>query len=299
MESLREERRTGIDHLRVVTELLQRVRNAHPTDGLFEAADLQWWWRMPRSTDVLEQLVWFDREDRPAAAAVVTDWKDRVAVDPIVMPGSPPDVLVHVVERGLAHAEAAGIRDIGLEVGRDDEVLRDALEGRGFVIEDDGVVESWLAADDRPAISTLRGDDTPTNRLATRRAHPERPHHMVSAVRNHPDPEPRLRETSLYRPELDLVVHDRWGDVAAYGLFWHDPVTHTGLVEPMRTEDAHRRRGLARHVLTTGVDLLARAGAQRIKICYEPGNTAARDLYLGVGFVPHRRTDLFARRSSL
>ena len=47
------------------------------------------------------------------------------------------------------------------------------------------------------------------------------------------------------------------GGVAAYGLFWFDPATATGLVEPMRTEDDHQRRGLARHVLTAGVDLLA------------------------------------------
>ena len=38
-------------YLAAVTELLQRIRGAHPTKGLFEAADLQWWWRAPRSTD--------------------------------------------------------------------------------------------------------------------------------------------------------------------------------------------------------------------------------------------------------
>jgi ribosomal protein S18 acetylase RimI-like enzyme len=281
----------GLDCLQAVTELLQRVRSAHPTAGLYEAADLQWWWRLPRSTDVLEQLIWFDDEGRPAAASVATAWNDRVAVDPIVMPGSRPDWVVHVVERGLAHAEASGIRDIGLEVGRDDEVLRGVLEGHGFAIEDDGVVEAWLTTHDRPAVSRLHADD----RLSTRQATSHRPHHMISEARNHPDPEPRLRQTSLYRPDLDLVVHDRDGNVAAYGLFWYDPVTDTGLVEPMRTEDAHRRRGLARHVLTTGIDLLARAGARRVKICFEPDNAAARDLYLGVGFVPHRQTDLYAR----
>jgi len=37
--------------LEAVTALLQRVRSAHPTAGLYEAADLQWWWRTPRSTD--------------------------------------------------------------------------------------------------------------------------------------------------------------------------------------------------------------------------------------------------------
>lgn len=95
-----------------------------------------------------------------------------------------------------------------------------------------------------------------------------------------------------HRAYLDLVVRDPNGNVAAYGLFWHDPTTATGLVEPMRTEDDHQRRGLARHVLTAGVDLLARAGAERIKICYQPDNPASGHLYRSAGFEPDRHTDL-------
>ena len=43
----------------------------------------------------------------------------------------------------------------------------------------------------------------------------QRPHHMINLKRNHPDVESRLRQTSLYRPDLDLVVHDRRDEVAA------------------------------------------------------------------------------------
>ena len=91
-----------------------------------------------------------------------------------------------------------------------------------------------------------------------------------------------------------LDDHDR---VAAYGLFWFDPVTATGLVEPMRTEDGHQRRGLARHVLTAGIELLVEAGAARVKICYEPDNQAAGQLYLSVGFEPAKQTVVLARRA--
>ena len=121
---------------------------------------------------------------------------------------------------------------------------------------------------------------------------------MINLERDRPDPEPRLRQTSLYRPDLDLVVHDRHGEIAAYGLFWCDPETATGLVEPMRTDDDHQRRGLARHVLTTGLARLAAAGAQRIKICYEPDNPASTNLYLSVGFQPDRQTDVFVGRTT-
>ena len=94
------------------------------------------------------------------------------------------------------------------------------------------------------------------------------------------------------------MVHDSRDRVAAYGLFWYDPETATGLVEPMRTEDDHQRRGLARHILTAGIDLLAEAGVERIKICYEPDNPASKGLYLSVGFEPDRQTVVFSRRAS-
>ena len=93
-------------------------------------------------------------------------------------------------------------------------------------------------------------------------------------------------------------MHDGDDSVAAYGLFWYDPETATGLVEPMRTEDDHQRRGLARHILTTGIDLLADAGAERVKICFEPDNPASKGLYLSVGFEPDRQTVIFSGRTS-
>jgi GNAT superfamily N-acetyltransferase len=294
VQALREEHRVGLDYLEAVTALLQRVRSAHPTKGLYEAADLQWWWRTPRSTDSVAQLFWFDHLGRPAAAVIATDWANRMALDPIVMPDAPPDWVAHVMERGLAHARDSGFDAVGLEVDPADDVLRDVLVGHGFAIEEDGLVETWLAVDARPAISPLHED----YRLSTRVDTVRRPHHMINAKRNHPDVEARLRQTSLYRADLDLVVHDRRDGVAAYGLFWFDPDTATGLVEPMRAEDDHQRRGLARHVLTTGLERLAEAGAERIKICYEPDNPAARDLYLSVGFEPVRQTVVFSGRLS-
>jgi RimJ/RimL family protein N-acetyltransferase len=288
-----EQHRVGIDYLEAATALLQRVRNAHPTAGLYEAADLQWWWRTPRSTDSLPQLFWFDHLGRPEAAVIATDWGDRVAVDPILMPDSSPDWVAHVMDRGLAHIAESGFAAVGLEVDPADVALHDVLVDRGFVIEEDGLVEAWLAADDRPEISPLH----PDYRLSTRLETMHRPHHMTNSHRNHPDVEPRLRQTSLYRPDLDLVIHDNADDVAAYGLFWFDPETATGLVEPMRTEDDHQRRGLARHMLTAGIDLLASAGADRIKICFEPDNVASKNLYLSVGFQPVRQTVFFVRRA--
>ena len=298
---MREGHRIGIHYLEAATALLRRVRSVHPTAGLLEAADLQWWWRTPRSTDNLRQLFWFDHLDRPEAAVIATDWGDGIVLDPIVMPDATPDWVAHVIKRGLAHASESGFGAVDFVVDSADRVMREVLAGHGFAMKDDGtdvssvslsIVDAWLAADARPEISPLHED----YRLSSRRDTMLRPHHMIH--RSGPDVEMRLRQTSLYRPDLDLLILDRRDRVAAYGLFWFDPETVTGLVEPMRTEDEHQRRGLARHLLTTGIDLLAEAGAERIKIGFRPNNPAARDLYLSVGFEPDKQTATFSRRAS-
>ena len=295
MRQLRERSLVGLECLEAVTALLQRRRAAHPTAGLFEAADLQWWWSQnERATDDMPQLFWFDGDGRPQAAVIATAFGGGVQLDPMLMPDAGDDLRALVMGRGLANAHLHGHEAVTLEVDSADAALADVLAGHGLVIEEDSVVEAWLTAATRPPISSL----PPGYRLCSRAESGHRPHHMISALRQHPDPEPRMRQTSLYRDDLDLVVFDHDGNVAAYGLFWNDPATATGLVEPMRTEADHQQRGLARHVLTTGISLLAAAGASRIKICFDPDNAASKHLYLSVGFQPVLRTVMYAGLTS-
>jgi len=275
---------------------MQRARTAHPTHGLYQAAELQWWWGIPRSTDDFPQLFWFDDDGRPAAAVTMTDFSgnrgsalyDDPTIVVTVMPDAPAGWVAHVIERGLAHVAEHGIETVELEVGQTDDVQRNVLFARGFEVTGDGMVECWLDAAARPEISSLHED----YRLVRRADTTEHAHHMADDRR--PEIEQRLQQTSLYRSDLDLAVLDRDDAVAGYGLFWYDPVTSTGTIEPMRTQDDHQRRGLARHILTTGVDLLAQAGAERISIGYEPDNPASGHLYRSIGFVPHQQTDLCA-----
>ena len=292
MRKLEEQHLAGLDYLKAVTTLLQRVRQAHPTKGLYEAGEVQWWWgEAVRETDTLGQVFWFDEHGRPEAAVIITWWRDWITLDPILMPDAAPEWVAHVVERGLAHAAISGFPDLVLEVDRADEVLREALMGHGFTKREDGLVEAWLAADERPEISPLHED----YRLAARADMMQHPHHMTT--RMGPDVEQRLLQTSLYRPDLDLHILDKDDNAVAHGIFWHDAENATGAVEPMRTEDDHQRRGLARHILTAGVDRLAKAGAERIKITFEWDNPAASHLYLSVGFKPVKQTDLYVGQS--
>ena len=146
----------------------------------------------------------------------------------------------------------------------------------GFAMTEELSGTTWMDADQRPPVEAVDGFV-----IVDRMARADRPHPMIA--RNGELVEARLRQCSLYDPTLDLAVEDPDGGVAGYALFWFDNTTLVGLLEPMRVEDEYQRRGLARMLLTNGLDRLARKGARRLKVGFE--TTAARNLYVGAGFV--------------
>jgi predicted N-acetyltransferase YhbS len=266
---LRTEIARGGRYLELATTLLQRMRLEAGTGGIWEAADVQWWSRQERATDEPGQTFWLDESGVPVAAVIRTEFLGRFYCDVLVLPGQP--AIARVVWR-RALGEGAAV--MGYPVRDDDETGIKALTEAGFLPSGEMVVSSWLAAADRPPIPEL----PPGYRLTSRAEQPDRPHHLVA--RNGRHVAARLQRCSLYRPELDLVVTAPDGRVAGYGLFWADPVTHVGLVEPMRTEDEFQRHGIASYVLAAGLDLLAAHGCDRLKVSNDI------PLYLRAGFRP-------------
>lgn len=278
---------SGLDYLHQVTALLQAVRNEHPTAGVWEAADYQWWWRRGRTSDDLGQRFWWDGP-RCIGAATRTDWRGRTALDVIALPSCDGGTRRQMWLRGLALV--ADTTNVDVVVDETDTLAKQLLEAAGFCDLGERGVSAWLDAGDRPAVRP-----PPVGyRLVSRAEMHDRPHHLTSE-RNGSRVEERLRETSLYRPDLDLVVIDSADEPIAYGLFWFDAATRVGFVEPMGTNEAHRRRGLARHILTVGIDRLLSAGARRVKINWEEGNMASQGLYLDTGFRPTITTSVVTR----
>jgi GNAT superfamily N-acetyltransferase len=252
---------------------LQRARLADPFVGFWEAADVQWWWGRLRSTDDLALPVWFD-EVGPVAAAGLTANKDAWQVDVFAVPS-----IVKKEEIWSAALEAAeGHRSHALEmlVHEADASLVNLALGSGFTMSEELLGTSWMDADHLPQVTQVDGYV-----IIDRTESSERPHPMIA--RNGEQIEQRLQQCSLYDPTLDLAVEDAHGTVAGYALFWFDHTTFVGLLEPMRVHDDFQRRGLARMLLTNGLDRLARKGARRLKVGF--GSDAARDLYLGAGMV--------------
>jgi predicted N-acetyltransferase YhbS len=264
----------GLEYLTLATELLQRARLADPEAGVWEAADLQWWWRTPRRSDAIDQLFWIDDEG-PVAGVVLTDWGSAWGCDLTVVPGVTSVSRSALWQRAVEAIEALGIESVDVLVDNDDAELVDLLVGAGFVPgEEDGT--AWMNAEERAEVAPLPEGFV----LVDRAQETSRPHPMRH--RNGEQVEARLRQCSLYDPALDLAAETADGRVAGYALFWFDPVTRVGMLEPMRVEDDFQRRGLARAMLTAGLERLAARGARRLKVSY--GTAAARSLYVGAGF---------------
>jgi GNAT superfamily N-acetyltransferase len=272
--AVREVRVSGRVYLALATELLQRARLADSVAGLWEAADLQWWWRTPRRSDAVDQLFWIDDEG-PVAGVVLTDWGRAWGCDPIVVSGAGVPLAL-VWARAIEAIEGLGLEAVEVLARDDDFELLDLLAGTGFVPGDERSGVTWMDAADRPDVTGLPEGFA----LVDRAVRSPKPHPMRR--RSGEGVEARLRQCSLYNPALDLAVETAAGEAAGYALFWFDPVTKVGLVEPMRVEDAYQRRGLARALLTTGLDRLARRGARRLKVGY--ATDVARALYVGAGF---------------
>lgn len=270
-----EVRASGLAALSLATELLQRARLTDATAGVWEAADLHWWWRTPRRSDAVDDLFWVD--DRgPVAGVVMTDWNRAWACDAITIPGVSPVPLATVWDRALEVIEGLGLEKVEV-LARDDELeLLGLLSGAGFVADGDGGGTTWMDASDRPDVTGLPEGFVLVDRAEPKlRAHPMR-------RRNGENVEARLQQCSLYDPALDLAVEAADGQTVGYALFWFDPVTAVGLVKPMRVEDPYQRRGLARAMLSEGIERLARRGARRVKVGYD--TDVARALYVGAGF---------------
>jgi RimJ/RimL family protein N-acetyltransferase len=270
---MQERQVSGLDYLNLVTTLLQTARQEHPTGGIWEAADLQWWWRRDQHPDPANATFWFEG-DVPCAAVIFTNWGDRWGCD--VITAAVDDEMAWT--RALERTNTLFDKPVEMAINEDDVVRIERAIAAGFEATDDVYVPTWMTAAERPNPTPLPSGFE----LRARSDDPARPHPMIRRTGEHVAQ--HLRECSLYRDDLDLAVYSPNGEVAGYGLFWADPITGVGLVEPMRTEDRYQRQGIARHVLTTGLERLAAHGCSRLKVSYMTDNQASRRLYLGCGF---------------
>lgn len=300
--TLREVELHGREYLRAATDLLLRARADDAMAPLWEAGDIQWWWRDEAAFAASRQTFWLDDAAAPVACLLIVETAasakgpGRIECLTLWRPSADAMVRRAVLPVALGTIAALAIPsggEVSISVDERDGDLRRRVEAVGFRHDPtrDHVL-MWQRPDAPPASMPLPAG----LRFADDRSRAaDRPHHFAERGGDHVAT--RLRETSLYRPELDLSVQTADGEVAAYCLCWLDPANRVGLFEPVRTKEPFQRRGIGRALLTEGIRRMMAGGAELIKVLRERDNVAAGGLYASVGFEEGIR-DLFYVRSA-
>jgi ribosomal protein S18 acetylase RimI-like enzyme len=264
----------GLEYLDAVTSVLHRRRLAEPEREIWEAAEVQWWWPRDRHEDPSNARVWCDAEG-PAAAVIFTRSGGEFSCA-VLAEGAFTPAWEYVARRSRELARTAAI---DMEIIEREQEMQQAARVAGYVPSSDAYLASWLDPDE---IRSPRRPIADGYAVISRDQTRERPHPMIA--RNGADVEQRLWQCTLYDPHLDLAVRAADDTIAGYSLFWADPVTGVGVVEPMRVDDAHSGRGLGTQLLHEGLCRLAQRGCTRLKVICRASNHVALALYGGAGF---------------
>lgn len=81
-----------------------------------------------------------------------------------------------------------------------------------------------------------------------------------------------------YRPELDIQVVDKKGEVVAFSCMWYDDENKIGILEPVGTHPEHRKLGLAKAAIYHGENLISEMGATHVYVGSD------QQFYKSIGF---------------
>jgi len=275
----------GLDYLAAVTDLLHDVRcNGGLNIGLREAADAQWWY--PRDThEQGEGAAFWYAGDRPVSAVVFTRWNAELCGADILGDWTVDEVWGELAS-GLA---AMPDVDVDMAVAANAEELMIRAASHGFVERTGEIGIGRADPTDLPSPTALpRGF-----RVVAR---PDLPGPHPLSARNGVEVERHLQVCSLYDPSCDLAVVTDSEEIAGYALFWPDPITGVGLVEPVRVEDDYEGRGLGTALVQAGLRLLAERGCRHLKVAYGLDNPARERIYSRAGFTQQSATAINLRR---
>jgi ribosomal protein S18 acetylase RimI-like enzyme len=201
------------------------------------------------------------------------------------------DALLEFIETAQHHAVAAGdppvtLTTYGIDVARSplDRSLAAALERRGFTVDaspsSDTVAGLIDVLPDGALPDGYHFDWVRTPELLIGRVEAHRAAFAPSdlSLKRYQ----RVQRTWAYRPNLDRVVVTNDGEVVAFCTAWFDEHNKAGLLEPVGTQPAHQRRGLAHAVCIDACRALRDAGATRAQVGF--ASEAGFATYTSIGF---------------
>jgi ribosomal protein S18 acetylase RimI-like enzyme len=276
---------------------MQRLVQASWAPGArWHVGDLAWQRRRHPDGDASwPTRLWRDDEGEPRAWAWVRPDDGEL------------DLVVHPRDDALAAAvlewavQTAGAATLTVRLGHADAWLAEPLGGLGFAPAARSgfhllaCAPVSVAAAPVAAGFALRGlapgDDDRAARVAGHRAAWAPGSSMTESAYA------TLQATWPYRHDLDVVAQDQDGRLVASCLAWYDDATGVGLLEPVGTDPAFRRLGLAAAVCAEAVRRLGACGAHLATVAASdaPDYTGPVALYRSIGFVDVARTTCYAR----
>jgi ribosomal protein S18 acetylase RimI-like enzyme len=242
------------------------------------------WWRFPHDDQgaITDARLWFDDHERLVAFA----WPSRDQVDLFVHPEYAKlydEMLVwsedHRLRTGPHDHDALTLTARSFD---EDTPRRAVLIERGYQQSDSFFCQRARRLDSPLPIPLAELPDGYTldhvheeiieSRAAAQRDAFQSTKMTASRYR-------RLGEAPTYRPELDLVIRDPDGEVAAFATVWFDAANRAGTFEPVGTRSSQQRRGLARALLNEGMHRLQALGALTALVVSAGGSEGANRLY--------------------
>ncbi len=97
-----------------------------------------------------------------------------------------------------------------------------------------------------------------------------------------------VMRSPAFEPQNERIVIAPNGDAAAFAVLWFDPVSGSGLFEPVGCHADYRRRGLTKALMLDGLRLMRAAGLHTAYVAHhvESDDPAGAALYRSVGFQP-------------
>jgi mycothiol synthase len=100
----------------------------------------------------------------------------------------------------------------------------------------------------------------------------------------------KVMRTPGFSIEHELVVVAPDGRFAAFLIYWLDPISKSGLFEPVGCHEEFQRRGFAKALMYEAMKRMVNAGMEKAIVGHNSNNLAARNLYASVGFLEHFKT---------
>lgn len=99
-----------------------------------------------------------------------------------------------------------------------------------------------------------------------------------------------VMEKPGYEASREIVAEAPDGRIAAFAVYWVDPLNKIGHFEPVGTRHEFQRRGLARAVMLHAMRQMQRRGMSRVTVNHLASNVPAMRLYEAIGFAKQHET---------